>query len=209
MAQTLVPTPVLRVRRVNARGRLRWSGLVVVVALLVAAPVVAILLEVGAERPDSLPAQLPHMVTTTLALMGTVALGSLVLGVGLAWLVTAYTFPLRNVFVWLLVLPLAMPAYILGFVFLSTFDAAGPVQQWVRGLGLDVQFSISVAGRLRRRHVAHALPLRLPDGAGGVRRAGPGDVRRGADARREPPAGLLPRCCCRSPALRWRRAWRW
>lgn len=147
MAQTLVPTPVLRVRRVNARGRLRWSALVVTVAILVAAPVVAILVEVGAERPDGLPAQLPHMITTTLALMAAVGLGSLVLGVGLAWLVTAYAFPLRNVFVWLLVLPLAMPAYILGFVFLSTFDAAGPVQQWLRGLGLDVQYSIaSLAG---------------------------------------------------------------
>ncbi|QNN51918.1 ABC transporter permease [Nocardioides mesophilus] len=36
--------------------------------------------------------------------------------------------------VWLLVLPLAMPAYILGFVFLSTFDAAGPVQQGLRAV---------------------------------------------------------------------------
>ncbi|MDO7867378.1 ABC transporter permease [Nocardioides jiangxiensis] len=147
MAQTLVPTLTQRVRRVQARGRTRWSAVVVAVALLVAAPVVAILLEVSTHWPDSLPTQLPHMVVTTLALMAAVGAGSLALGVGLAWLVTAYTFPLRNVFVWLLVLPLAMPAYILGFVFLSTFDAAGPVQQWLRGLGLDVQFSVaSLAG---------------------------------------------------------------
>ena len=67
---------------------------------------------------------------------------------GLAWLVTAYTFPLRDVLVWLLVLPLAMPAYILGFVFLSTFDAAGPVQQWLRSvLGDGVQFSVQHARR--------------------------------------------------------------
>ena len=57
-----------------------------------------------------------------------VGVGTLVIGGGLAWLVTAYRFPLRDVLVWLLVLPLAMPAYILGFVFLSTFDVAGPVQ---------------------------------------------------------------------------------
>ena len=52
---------------------------------------------------------------------------------------TAYRFPLRNVLVWLLVLPLAMPAYILGFVFLSTFDVSGPVQSALRSLfGADV-----------------------------------------------------------------------
>jgi iron(III) transport system permease protein len=78
-------------------------------------------------------------VVTTVALMLGVGVGTLVVGGGLAWLVTAYRFPLRDVLVWLLVLPLAMPAYILGFVFLSTFDAAGPVQGWLRdvfGAGL-------------------------------------------------------------------------
>ena len=66
------------------------------------------------------------MVVTTLALMVGVGLGTLVVGGGLAWLVTAYRFPLRDMLVWLLVLPLAMPAYILGFVFLSTFDVCRP-----------------------------------------------------------------------------------
>ena len=79
-----------------------------------------------------MPRGLGAMVVTTLLLMAGVGVGTLVVGGGLAWLVTAYRFPLRNVLVWLLVLPLAMPAYILGFVFLSTFDAAGPVQSALR-----------------------------------------------------------------------------
>lgn len=109
--------------------RAGWSALVVGLALLTVAPVVAVLAEGGG---GVWPSDLGAMVRTTLLLMLGVAIGSLVIGCGLAWLVTAYTFPLRNVMVWLLVMPLAMPAYILGFVFLSTVDAAGPVQQWLR-----------------------------------------------------------------------------
>src|SRR3712207_2753558 len=72
------------------------------------------------------------MVVTTLLLMVSVGVGTLVVGGGLAWLVTVGRFPLRNALTWMLVLPLAMPAYILGFVFLSTFDEAGPVQTVLR-----------------------------------------------------------------------------
>jgi iron(III) transport system permease protein len=135
--------PSVRVRRAPARGRPGWSALVVLVALLTAAPVVTVLLGVRGEGA-AWPGDLGAMVVTTLLLMAGVGAGTLVLGCGLAWLVTAYTFPLRNVMVWLLVLPLAMPAYILGFVFLSTFDASGPVQGWLRGYagaGLEVDLS--------------------------------------------------------------------
>jgi len=137
-----VPTPT-RARRGSTRGRPGWSLFVVLVAMLVAAPVVAVLADVSSGAFTTLPVNLGDMLLTTVLLMLGVAAGTLALGVGLAWLVTAYDFPLRNVMVWLLVLPLAMPAYILGFVFLSTFDAAGPVQQWVRSVtGADVQLSM-------------------------------------------------------------------
>jgi iron(III) transport system permease protein len=147
LTQALAPTlePTGRVRRGLTRGRPGWSALVVVLALLTAAPVVAVLADGGG---GVWPSDLGAMVVTTIALMLGVALGTLVIGCGLAWLVTAYTFPLRNVMVWLLVLPLAMPAYILGFVFLATFDAAGPVQQWLRAhlyAGTEVDVS-TVAG---------------------------------------------------------------
>lgn len=148
LAPAVVPTlePPLpsagRARRAAVRGRPGWSAVVVLVALLTAAPVVTVLL--GVDRGEGTwPSDLGAMVVTTLLLMAGVGAGTLVLGCGLAWLVTAYTFPLRNAMVWLLVLPLAMPAYILGFVFLSTFDASGPVQGWLRehvaaGLALDL-----------------------------------------------------------------------
>ena len=105
-----------------------------VLALLVAAPVLVLLVDVSRHGMPAWPTGLGEMVLVTVALMAGVGAGTLVLGCGLAWLVTAYSFPGRDVLVWLLVLPLAMPAYILGFVFLSTFDAAGDVQVWLRQL---------------------------------------------------------------------------
>ncbi|MHA7179547.1 ABC transporter permease [Arthrobacter sp. MDB2-24] len=126
--------------RTSGAGRPAWSAFVVVVALLVATPVLAVVLDgVGSVGDTAPPRGILAMVLTTLALMVGVAAGTLLVGGGLAWLVTAYRFPLRNVLVWLLVLPLAVPAYILGFVFLSVFDVSGPVQSALRAvLGPDV-----------------------------------------------------------------------
>jgi iron(III) transport system permease protein len=82
---------------------------------------------------------LPLMLANTVLLLVGVGVGTLVLGAGLAWLVTAYEFPGRSAFSWMLLLPMAMPAYIMGFVFMATFDAAGPVQgllrAWMGGAG--------------------------------------------------------------------------
>lgn len=84
---------------------------------------------------------LPEMLGTTGVLLVLVGFGTLTLGAGLAWLTTANEFPGRRVFTWALMLPLAMPAYILGFVFLAVFDFAGPVQTVLRSVfGADVWF---------------------------------------------------------------------
>jgi iron(III) transport system permease protein len=76
--------------------------------------------------------QLPELLGNTFALIIGVGLGVTVLGTGLAWLVTMYRFPGRALFEWLLILPLAMPAYVMGFVFLALFDYAGPLQRSFR-----------------------------------------------------------------------------
>ncbi|MHC5559175.1 ABC transporter permease [Kocuria sp. U4B] len=129
-----------RPRRAPGTGRPAWSALVVLAAVLVATPVLAVVVDgLGSLGEGGLPRGIGQMVLTTLVLMLGVGAGTLVVGGGLAWLVTAYRFPLRDALVWLLVLPLAMPAYILGFVFLSVFDVAGPVQSGLRAaLGADV-----------------------------------------------------------------------
>jgi iron(III) transport system permease protein len=78
--------------------------------------------------------QLVELLANTLLLAGGVGVGTLLLGAGLAWLVVAYEFPGRRLFEWALVLPLAMPAYVIGFAFLALFDFAGPVQSTLRRL---------------------------------------------------------------------------
>ncbi|MFJ5695865.1 ABC transporter permease [Arthrobacter sp. NPDC093125] len=128
-------TPKRRSRLRAGADRPGWSALVLVVAAVVATPVLAVVLDGLGSLGDAAPPRgLFDMAVTTLVLMVGVAAGSLLVGGGLAWLVTAYRFPLRNVFVWLLVLPLAVPAYILGFVFLSVFDVSGPVQSAMRAV---------------------------------------------------------------------------
>lgn len=85
--------------------------------------------------------QLTELVWNTIRLMVGVGLGVLALGTGLAWLVTMYRFPGRTVFEWLLILPLAIPTYVIGFVFRGLFDYTGPVQGWLRTmLGAKVWF---------------------------------------------------------------------
>jgi iron(III) transport system permease protein len=76
--------------------------------------------------------QLAALVVNTLGLAAAVGAGTLVIGTGLAWLVVAYRFPGRRVFEWALVLPLAVPAYVIGFAFLGLFDFSGPVQSALR-----------------------------------------------------------------------------
>ncbi len=81
---------------------------------------------------------LPERLWNTLVLAVGVGLGTLALGTGLAWLVTAYRFPGRGLFAWALFLPLAVPSYVLGYVYMATLDAAGPLQRAL-GTGWNVR----------------------------------------------------------------------
>jgi iron(III) transport system permease protein len=77
---------------------------------------------------------LPAALLDTGLLLGGVAVLTGVIGVGTAWLVTAYRFPGRAALAWLLPLSLAVPTYITAYVYVEIFDAAGPVQSSLRGL---------------------------------------------------------------------------
>jgi len=76
--------------------------------------------------------QLAELTLNTLALLAGVGLGTLVIGTALGWLVTGYEFPGRGVFEWALILPLAVPAYVIGFALLGLLDYAGPLQTALR-----------------------------------------------------------------------------
>lgn len=84
---------------------------------------------------------LPRVIRNTLMLVVGVSAGTLVIGTGFAWLVAAYDFPGRRWFEHLLLLPLAIPTFVMGFIFMATFDFAGPVQTQLRAwFGDDIWF---------------------------------------------------------------------
>ena len=77
---------------------------------------------------------LPQASITTSVLLALVALGTGFIGVGCAWLVVAYDFPLRRVLAWALVLPLAVPPYLAAYAFAEFFDYVGPLQSMIRAI---------------------------------------------------------------------------
>ncbi len=84
---------------------------------------------------------LADLLRNTLVLVLGVGFSVLVIGVSTAWIVVAYDFPGRSVFDWMLMLPLAIPPYVLAFVFLGLFDFSGPFQAALNGwFGPDIWF---------------------------------------------------------------------
>nr|WP_226801737.1 iron ABC transporter permease [Alkalilimnicola sp. S0819] len=77
---------------------------------------------------------LPDYLQNTLWLALGVGSGTLAIGTGCAWLTTMCDFPGRRHMIWLLLLPLAMPAYIIAYTYTGLLDFAGPVQSGLRAL---------------------------------------------------------------------------
>ncbi len=76
--------------------------------------------------------RLREYVTNTVWLTVGVGGTTLVVGTLTAWLVTMYRFPGRSIFQWLLVLPLAMPAYVLAYTYTDFLQVTGPLQTLLR-----------------------------------------------------------------------------
>jgi iron(III) transport system permease protein len=93
--------------------------------------------------------QMPRLLGNTLTLVVGVGTGVTVLGVSLAWLTSLCEFPGRRWLDWALMLPFAIPAYVLAFVFVGLLDFAGPVQSLLRewfGSGLRLPRVRSTGG---------------------------------------------------------------
>jgi len=113
-----------------------WSVANLTVALVVALPILSVLFL--ALTPDDniwphlLSTTLPRYLWTTIELMIGVGLITLFLGIGSAWLVTMCEFPGRRSFEWLLLLPFAVPGYVIAYVYTDLLTYAGPVQSALR-----------------------------------------------------------------------------
>ncbi len=80
---------------------------------------------------------LPQVLKNTAILLFMVMAISGTIGTMLAWVTSMYRFPGQRFFSWALMLPLAMPAYVLAFVTVGLVDFSGPLQTSLRDLGID------------------------------------------------------------------------
>ncbi len=113
-----------------------WRLVTLAISLLVIIPLAVVMMswlqpapEVWRHLSETL---LGELLRNTFWLVIGVACGTVLLGVSLAWLTAICEFPGRAIFSWALLLPFAMPTYVLAFVSLGLFDYVGPVQSLLR-----------------------------------------------------------------------------
>ncbi|KWC28685.1 iron ABC transporter permease [Burkholderia ubonensis] len=144
--------PLAPARRVRRTPRLKggvWLAAALAIAAAVAAPLATL---VGAAFDADLAHWrhlvefvLPQALANTLLLLAGVGAIVTLVGTGCAWLVTAYDFPGRRVLTWALLLPLAVPTYIVAFAYLDLLHPIGPVQgaiRWLLGFDSPRQFRL-------------------------------------------------------------------
>lgn len=126
-----------RARRVIPGGGI-WSLGALLIALVVMAPIVAVLVIALTPSENIWPhlwgSTLPRYMRNTAILMLSVGVLSGIVGTGAAWLIARYRFPGSGWFEWLLLLPLAIPAYIGAYALVDLLEYAGPVQTGLRQL---------------------------------------------------------------------------
>lgn len=124
--------PALLAKRTSRR----WVITAVITTAIVVLPVLSVLyLALFPEDniwPHLIDTTLPRYLWTTLQLMFGVSAITLVIGLATAWAVTMCEFPGRRFFEWAMLLPFAVPAYVIAYVYTSLLDYAGPVQTAMR-----------------------------------------------------------------------------
>ena len=115
-------------------GALGWTALGV--AALIVAPILAVVGNVFGAGESTwahlASTVLPGYLVNTALLLAGVTWGVVSIGVLSAWLVTAYRFRGQRVLEWALILPLAMPAYVMAYAYTDWLQFSGPVQSALR-----------------------------------------------------------------------------
>lgn len=113
-----------------------WNTLALLLSLTVITPLAVVasswLVSEGEVWRHLTSTILPDLLQNTLLLAVGVGVGVMILGTSLAWLTTMCQFPGRRFFDWALMLPLAIPTYVLAFTTLGFLDVGGPIQTWLR-----------------------------------------------------------------------------
>lgn len=113
-----------------------WSIALIAVAFVVALPVLVVFAHI-AMPTDGVWQHLASTVlgrylNNTFWLVVTVGLGTLIIGTGTAWLVVMCRFPGKRLFEWALLLPLAVPTYVIAYAYTDFLQFAGPLQSLLR-----------------------------------------------------------------------------
>jgi len=115
-----------------------WKIVIILIAILFSVPTLTIFSFVFQPATDTwhhlYDTVLSEYLTNSILLVIGVSIGTLSIGVSSAWLTAMCNFPGKKIFAWTLLLPLAMPAYIIAYTYTGMFDFAGPVQTLLRDL---------------------------------------------------------------------------
>lgn len=115
-----------------------WNVITIFIAVLVAIPVLTVAANIFVPSGDVwqhlASTVLPEYIKNSLILMFGVGAGVFILGVGNAWLVTMCRFPGSKQFNWLLILPMAVPAYLMAYTYTDFLAYTGPLQNMIRDL---------------------------------------------------------------------------
>ncbi len=115
-----------------------WRAVMLLIALIISLPVLVVVSSLFQPTTPAwqhlLDTLLTDYILNSFLLMIGVGLGTFILGVSSAWVVTSYEFPGRRWLQWGLLLPLAVPAYIIAYTYTGLLDFAGPVQTNLREL---------------------------------------------------------------------------
>ncbi|MYL22942.1 ABC transporter permease subunit [Halomonas alkaliantarctica] len=113
-----------------------WSVTLFLIALTVALPVIVIFAHIfmptGGVWQHLASTVLPRYLTNTFWLVLIVGTGTLLIGTGTAWLVVMCRFPGKRLFEWALLLPLAVPTYVIAYAYTDFLQVAGPLQTLLR-----------------------------------------------------------------------------
>jgi iron(III) transport system permease protein len=114
----------------------KWSLVTILLCCFLLGPVAALLLAASGDSgglwEHLVDTVLATYVINTLLLMGGVGGVAIVFGISSAWVISRYDFAGRGVFEWMLLLPAAIPAYIIAYCYTDFFEYAGPVQSALR-----------------------------------------------------------------------------
>jgi len=136
MSDIMATEPGKRKRRSGGGGL--WSVGAAVIAAMVLLPIASVVWIAFSPSdniwPHLLSSTLPRYLRNTVVLMLSVGLLSGMVGAGAAWIITHYRFPFSRWLEWLLLLPLAIPAYVGAYALVDLLEYAGPVQTAMRGV---------------------------------------------------------------------------